>query len=119
MNRWCRHGVFGDHDRWAPGRGGGVTFSDPEIEHAWVCARLTELGAEMSVLTPVVARLREWADQADEAVLLVFSDGTALIWRREVPVPPEACWCVPLMSVSEIVAERQTRTVVETTIDNG
>lgn len=107
LQRWCALGIFGDDDRWSPGSGRRVEFSVTEIEWAWVCARLVEMGAELSVLKPVIDYLTvtQWASGS---VLLVFDDGSAMLVRRTNVFPAEPCWCIPLRTLAEIHQDHET-----------
>ena len=104
LSRWISSGVFGTE--FQPGSGYRIWMDDREIEQAYVCARLVELGAQMAVLTPVVAQMallaQDGAHPHPGDVLLVFEAGNALLWRRNMVVPPDPCWCIPWRTIDEI-----------------
>ena len=115
LNRWATLHLFGTGSEWAPGSGGRVTFEDHHIEWAWTCARLTEMGAQLDVLGDVVRFLdRHSGDMTPGRVtpgdvLIVFEDGTCMMWRRTDVLPAAPCWCVPLSTVEEILTEWSDR----------
>jgi len=106
LNRWCHEGILGEDPKWTPGSGRKVVFDDVDVERAWVCARLTELGAELSVLGPVIEQLSDWGRPKPKTLLVVFDNGACLLWGRASPMPPEPCWCIPLLDFDQIIAEK-------------
>jgi hypothetical protein len=103
LMRWVSAGLIGG-EPFAAGTGSIVVLDDSDLEEAWVCARLSELGVKAMLMHRALEDFRRHERPQTGDVLVVFPpEGSATVRRRTDVHPPDPAWVVPLQTAAEIL----------------
>lgn len=85
LDYMARRGLFGDDPEWNAGSGSRRPWHLPFVpEVAWACARLTDLGIDISQLQEVAEIVRARRVKPDGEILVVLTDGPLAARNKRV-----------------------------------